>query len=83
MSKTRIYVSAHRIGERIMGKDAAYPITVEYPDGTVMHATAVSIDGPSTVRYAPDTPNPAGARCWIETDARVVGTPDSTSVQIT
>lgn len=67
-----IFVSAHRIGQRIQGKDAADPITVEFEDGRVEHASDVLIDGPSRLTYRPDAPNLHGARCWLTTGARVV-----------
>jgi len=66
----RVYVSAHRIGQCVQGVPADAPITVER-DGCEVYARAVRIDGPSVVRYDPTHPNPAGARCWVETDAGV------------
>jgi hypothetical protein len=71
MSKTRVYVSAYRIGRHVQGEIADDPITVEDASGRVTHGRAFRIDGPSIIRYDPAAAHPSGARCLVETDAPV------------
>ena len=67
----RIYVSTFQVSRGVQHGTEERPITVEHPSGVLYSARDLEILGPSRIRYAPDAPNPAGARVWIETTSDI------------
>jgi hypothetical protein len=79
---TRIHVNQHVIRHNAKTGERNPVLTVK-SRGRNRYAHAVSILGPSTVVYAPDTPLSCGARVWVETTSPVVLDPEQDSVATT
>lgn len=71
MAVTQIHVNKQWIAQNNKNPDDRKPpISVIYKRRTY-HGTTVSIAGPSTVVYRPDSPLHCGAQVWIETQSEV------------
>lgn len=77
MARTIIHVNQHVI--RRNGKTGnREPVLTVKRGRTNTYATAVDVLGPCRVVYSPDCPLKCGARVWLETDAEIVLTGEST-----
>jgi len=69
-ARKRVLINRHVIAANKKHERAEPPVSVHFR-GNVYRGRAVSVCGPSTVRYSPDKPLNCGATVWIETYAAV------------
>jgi len=71
MRLKRIHINQHVIRRNTKTGEREPVISIKEA-GKTRVASAVTINGPSTVVYRPDKPLSCGARVWIETRAEVL-----------
>ncbi len=79
----RIHVNQHNIRANTKNGNEDLPVfTVKTYDGNIT-ANVVEIHGPSKMIYRTDDPLSCGAKCWLESKAKVTATlKNNTQVEI-